>query len=129
MVDNVAVTEKKAKPMGYIFWEEAAPRNKYRTDSTFVIRRQETAHKLPKSTSQEAVHSRMRLTLHATRRTPHGASRLLQAMSAWSVNTRRAPSRHCRNTRVYGHTTTVMRDNEYTPPPPPRGGGGGAFAN
>ena len=32
--------------------------------------------------------SRMELTLHATRRTPHGASRLVLAMSAWSVKTR-----------------------------------------
>ena len=29
----------------------------------------------------------MQLTLHATRRTTHGASRLVQAMSAWSVKT------------------------------------------
>ena len=28
-----------------------------------------------------------KLTLHATRRTPHGASRLMHAMSAWSVQT------------------------------------------
>ena len=58
------------------------------------------------------------LTLHATRPTPHGASRLVQAMSAWSVKTRRAPPRHCRDARVYGHTTTAMYDNECTPPPP-----------
>ena len=51
-----------------------------------------------------------------------------QAMSAGSVKTRRAPSRHCRdakvyghttatmhNTRVYGHTTTAMHTT--TPPP------------
>ena len=29
--------------------------------------------------------------------------------------TRRAPSQHCRDARVYGHTTTAMRDNEYPP--------------
>ena len=35
-------------------------------------------------------------------RTPHGASRTVQAMSdAWSVKTLRAPSRHCRDARVY----------------------------
>ena len=50
----------------------------------------------------------MQLTLLATRRTPHGASRLVLAMSAWSVKIRRAPSRHCRDARVhawhdYGH--------------------------
>ena len=63
--------------------------------------------------------SRMQLTLHATRRTPHGASRLVLAMSAWSVKTRRAPFWHCRDARVYGHTTTAMQDNEYPRPPPP----------
>ena len=31
----------------------------------------------------------MQLTLHATRRAPHGASRLVIAMSTWSVKTRR----------------------------------------
>ena len=44
-----------------------------------------------KSASQ-AILSRMQLTVHATRRTPHGASRLVPAMSAWSVKTRRACS-------------------------------------
>ena len=37
---------------------------------------------------------------------------------AWSVKTRRAPSRHCRDARVYGHTTTAIHDNEYSPPLP-----------
>ena len=58
----------------------------------------------------------MQLTLHAARRTPHGASRLVQAMSTWSVKTRRAPCRHYRDARVYGHTTMAMHDDEYTPP-------------
>ena len=64
----------------------------------------------------------MQLTLHATRPTSHGASRVVLAMSAWSVKTRRAPSRHCKDARVYGHTTTAMHDNEYAPPPPRRPG-------
>ena len=40
---------------------------------------------------------------HATRRTPHGASCSVQAMSAWWVKSRRAPSRHrsSRGARVY----------------------------
>ena len=59
---------------------------------------------------------RMQLTLHATRRTPHDASRLVLATSAWSMKSRPAPSRHCRHARVYGRTTTAMHDNEYTPP-------------
>ena len=65
---------------------------------------------MQESPSQQAVLSRMQLTLHASRRTPHGASRLVLAMSAWSVKTRRAPSWHCWDTRVYGHTTTAMHD-------------------
>ena len=46
-------------------------------------------------------------------------------MSDWSVKTRHAPSRHCRDARVYGHTTTAMHEIEYispieyTPPPAP----------
>ena len=49
---------------------------------------------------------------HATRRAPHGASHAqgYVAMSAWSVKTRRSPSRHCRDARVYGHTATTMHD-------------------
>ena len=69
-----------------------------------------------KKSASKAVLSRMKLPLHATRPTPHGASRLVKAMSTWSVKTRRAPSRHCRDARVYGHTTTAMHDNEYPPP-------------
>ena len=55
----------------------------------------------------------MRLAEHLT-----GALRLVPAMSVWSVRTRRAPSRHCRDARVYGHTTTAAHDNGYTPPRP-----------
>ena len=61
----------------------------------------------------------MQFTLHATRRTPHGASRLVQAMSACLVTTRRAPSRHSRDARVYGHTTTAMHELNVPLPPPP----------
>ena len=57
----------------------------------------------------------MQLALHATRLTPHGASSLVLAMSAWPVKTRRAPSRHCIDTRVYGHTASAMHGNEYPP--------------
>ena len=65
-----------------------------------------------------AVFGRMQFTLHATRRTPHGASRLGQAMSAW-LKTRRAPSRHSRDARVYGHTTAAMHKLSTPPTPPP----------
>ena len=58
----------------------------------------------------------MQLNLYEHRRIPNGASRLVLVMSAWSVKTRRAPSGHCRDARVYGQTTTAMHDNEYYPP-------------
>ena len=44
---------------------------------------------------------------------------------AWSVKTRHAPSRHSRDARDYGRTTTAMHEIEYispieyTPRPPP----------
>ena len=63
---------------------------------------------MPKS-ALRAVIGRMEFSLHATRRTPHGASRLEQAMSAWLVKTRCAPSRHSRDARVYDHATTAMQ--------------------
>ena len=62
----------------------------------------------------QLVLSSMHFTLQATRRTPHGALCLVQAMSAWSVKTGHAPSRHC-GERVYGHTTTAMHKVS-TPP-------------
>ncbi|CAM9547150.1 unnamed protein product, partial [Laminaria digitata] len=71
-----------------------------------------------KSASQDVL-GRMQLTLHGTRQTHDGASRLVLTISAWSVKTRRAPSRHCRGSRVYGNTTTAMHDDEYTSLPPP----------
>ena len=40
---------------------------------------------MPKSVLQADL-GKMQFTLHATRRTPHGASRLVQAMSAWWRN-------------------------------------------
>ena len=58
----------------------------------------------------------MQLTRHATRRSPHGASRLVPAMYAWLVKTRHAPSRHCRDAGVYGHTTTAMQEYRVHPP-------------
>ena len=39
-------------------------------------------------------------------------------MSEWSVKSRRAPSRHCRDARVYGQTTMAMHEmSECTPFP------------
>ena len=71
---------------------------------------------MPKSVLR-AVLGRMQVTLHATRRTPHSASRLVETISALLVKTRRAPSQDSKDARVYGHTTTVMHKLS-TPPPP-----------
>ena len=83
-----------------------------------VIHKQESRYKVPKSVLRANL-GRMQFTLHATRRTPHGASGLVQAINVcpWLVKTRRAPSRHSRDARVYGHTATAMHKLS-TPPPP-----------
>ena len=66
-----------------------------------------------------AVLSRVKLTLDATcpnisRRVALGASNVY----AWSAKTGCAPSRNCRDARVYDHKTTAMHDMS-TPPQPP----------
>ena len=75
-----------------------------------------TRYKVPKSVLR-AVLGRMQFTFHATRRTPHGASRLVQAISAWLMKTRRTPSRQSRDARVYGHTNTAMHKLSTRRPP------------
>ena len=70
---------------------------------------QQRRHNVLKSASQ-VVLGRVQPII-ATHRTPHGASRLAQTMSVWSVKPRRAPPRQCIGGRVYGHTTTAMHDN------------------
>ena len=60
----------------------------------------------------------MQLTHHATRRTPHAASCLVQALSSWSVKTRRPPCRHCRDARANGHTIMAMHDTSIYHYPP-----------
>ena len=64
------------------------------------------------SPARKRFFSRVQRTLHATRRTtPQGASRLVRAVSAASsVKTQRAPSRRCRDARVYGHMATTIHD-------------------
>ena len=74
-------------------------------------------HPYATMSASQAVPSRMHLTLHATRRPPHGASRLVLAMSAWPLKTRRAPFGHCKDSRVYGRTPTAMPNNAFTLPP------------
>ena len=78
---------------------------------------QESTHRMRKSALQ-AVLSRMQLTLHRTRRLPHGASRMVHAIATWSMNTGRASAQHCRDARVYRHTATAMHENDYPPPRP-----------
>ena len=107
------------------------PRGSYIVSSLLSLEVATPEFKLPhlklssicKSTSQ-AVLSRMQLTLHANHQTPHSASRLVQSISVWSVKTRHASSWHCRDARVYGHTTTAIHEIEYISPieytPPPR---------
>ena len=72
----------------------------------------------PAKCAFQVVLSSIKLTLHATRRTPHGVSRLVHAMPAWSVKTRHAPSQHCRmrGSIPYRHTTTAYVSNEHTHP-------------
>ena len=66
----------------------------------------------------QAVLSGMQLSLHATCRAPHDASRFVHATSAWSMKTRRSPPRHCWDAGVDGHTPAAVPDIS-TPPPLP----------
>ena len=61
--------------------------------------------------------SRVQPARHATSPTLHSGVRLVQAMSAWSVKTRRTPIRRCWDVRVYGHTTTTVHDVSTSLPP------------
>ena len=67
-----------------------------------VIDKQESRHKLPKSVLRAVL-----------------ALRLVQAMSAWLVKTRRAPSRHSRDARVYGHYDYGHAQTQSPPHPAP----------
>ena len=58
---------------------------------------------------------RMPLTFRVVRRTPHGVSCLVHAMSAWSVKTQRASFGRCRNVGVDGLVTTAMREMSAPP--------------
>ena len=60
----------------------------------------------------------MQLILHETRRSPRGASRSVQARSAWSVKTRPPPSQHCRDEKVYDHTTAATHGMSLSTTPP-----------
>ena len=50
--------------------------------------------------------------------TAHGASRLVRAVSAWSVKTRRASSGACRDVRADGYASTAMHDVSIPAPAP-----------
>ena len=60
--------------------------------------------------ASQVVVSRMQLTLHATRRIPHGAPRLVQSVSAWSVKP---------DVFRPGMVSMVIRLRPCTPPPCP----------
>ena len=98
-------------------WPHQEILTKYLIGAT--IPKQEGRHKMPKSVSRKVL-ERMQFTLHATPRSPYGTWRLVQAMSAWLVETRRASSRHCRDASVYGQTTTAMHKLSTPPSAPPR---------
>ena len=75
-------------------------------------------HPYARKSASEAVLSRMQLTLHATCPTAHGASRLVQATSAWSVKP------DVLRTGIVGvrgsmHTTTAMHDMSTPASSPP----------
>ena len=55
------------------------------------------------------------LITYGTRSTPTDA---IPSPPLSQAKTRRAPSRHSRDARVYGDTTMAMHDNEYPPPRP-----------
>ena len=72
----------------------------------------------------QAVLERIQRTLHATRRTPHGASPLAQAVSRKVIEnpTCSVPALWGCDGLQYGHTATAMHEIEYIPPieyPPP----------
>ena len=62
----------------------------------------------------------MQLTLHATRRTPQGASRLAQAMSAWSVKPGMLHPSIVGMRGSMALRTTAMHGMSSSPPPGPR---------
>ena len=76
----------------------------------------DTVIHIARTHASQVVLCRMWLTLHATRRTPNGASCFVYPMSALLVKTQSVPSRHCRDARVCGNTTTAMHGT-CTPPP------------
>ena len=93
----------RVSPDAQVSHNDSIPRSKLSSQKTNgVIRHCLPSTRLyaqvPKSASQ-AVFSRVESTFHATRRTPHGASRLVKAMSARMI-TRRAPSRHRKDARI-----------------------------
>lgn len=61
--------------------------------------------------------ARIQLTLHATRLTPNGTSRLVQAIAAWLEEAQRAPSPHSRVARFYVRSYDYgYARYEYAPP-------------
>ena len=75
--------------------------------------RKENALNAPKAAPQ-AILGRAQATLQATRRTPHGASCLVRAMSVWSAKTRHGTV----GMRVSLALRTTATHDTITPPPP-----------
>ena len=63
---------------------------------------------MPKSVLRAVLGRMQPFTLYATRQTPHGAPRLVQAMPDRGKPDVLLPDIDCRDARVYGHTTTAM---------------------
>ena len=74
-------------------------------------------HPYARKSASQAVLSGMHAA-HAPCDSPDTSRRFgLGASNAWSMKTRRDPSRHCRDARVYDHMTTSIHDDEHTFPP------------
>ena len=116
-VGRVSIRSRNGAPSlkGCVFNCQMTKASKKSTPPPLIHLGIRRCHLYARKSASQAVLRRIQLTLRATRRAPHGASRVVQAMSAWSVKLRRAPSCHCRDARVYGHTTTVMHDMSTSP--------------
>ena len=93
-------------------------------DGDFIVDDLGTERRQGRRQQQERYINAMRgyfCTSYDTRSRPDPGRTLCETLQEiWSVKTRRAPSRHCRNARVYRHMTSTMLDNEYPPPLPVR---------
>ena len=73
-------------------------------------------HKLSTPRARPPVPPSTKAILHATRNTSLRFDVGARDVCLVTVKTRHAPSRHCGDARVYGHTTTAMREVSTRPP-------------